>query len=605
MLRRAIPCLFALCCACSAGKTDGDAPLTGDTGGDGGFDPDTTLDDGGFNLDGDPDAPPTGPKGCSADLTTVVDDKGNPLTKCPPDQGCLKGECVEACAAAAGSKGNVGCDFVVSTPSFYPGITPPCFAVFIANNWAKDVKITVTRGGASFPVTSFGRIPGAAADATAWPAIPATGVPPNKVGVLFMSSDPSSINAGYPLKCPVPQAIPGGTAVIGSGKGSAWHIKTDVPVSAYDILPYGGARSFLPSAELILPTSAWGTNYVAVVPRNPGAPNGPQWGQIVAYQDNTTVQVVPTSSLPAAGTVSAIAPGKLGKFTLNAGEFIQWQPSGEMSGSVISSDKEVAFVGGTGYLCLSSKTSSGGGCDSAHQQTLPVSALGFEYVGVPYATRRADLAPESIPYRFVGAVNGTTLKFDPAVAGAPASLNLGQVADFEATGPFKVSSQDKDHPFIVTQMMSGAKTTSGSRPGAVVDIFGLKDLGDEEHVNLLPPAQFLSKYVFFTDPTYGTTNLALTRVKGASGFKDVTIDCLGKVTGWKPVGSSGTYEVTDVDLVRAGKGTGTCTNGLHVASSDGAFGVMVWGIDTYASYAYPGGGNVGTINTVVVPPLPK
>jgi len=605
MRSRIVPCLVALLCACSAAKEVDDSPLR-DASGDGGFDPDSTLDDGGFNPDADPDGgPPAGPKGCSSDLTTVVDDKGNPIAKCPPDQGCLKGECVEACAAAAGSKGNVGCDFVISTPSFYTGITPPCFAVFLANNWAKDVKITVTRGGTSYPVTSFGRIPTPGSDAPAWPTIPSTGVPPGKVGVLFMSSDPSSINAGYPLKCPVPQAVPGGTAVINSGKGTAWHIKTDVPVSAYDILPYGGARSFLPSAELVLPTSAWGTNYVAVVPRNPGPPNGPQWGQVVAYQDGTNVSIVPTSALPAAGTVPAVAAGKLQKFTLNAGEYIQWQPSGEMSGSIISSDKEVAFVGGTGYLCLKSSTSSSGGCDSAHQQTLPVSALGFEYVGAPYATRRADLAPESIPYRFVGAVNGTSLKFDPAVPGAPTSLNLGQVADFESSVAFKVTSQDKDHPFIVTQMMPGAKTTSGSRPGAVVDIFGLKDLGDEEHVNIMPPAQFLSKYVFFTDPTYGTTNLVLTRVKGPTGFKDVTVDCLGKVSGWKPVGSSGSYEVVDVDLVRAGKGVGTCQNGLHVANSEGAFGLMVWGIDTYASYAYPGGGNVGTINTVVVPPLPK
>ena len=29
------------------------------------------------------------------------------------------------------------------------------------------------------------------------------------------------------------------------------------------------------------------------------------------------------------------------------------------------------------------------------------------------------------------------------------------------------------------------------------------------------------------------------------------------------------------------------------------------GLDTYSSYAYPAGGNVATINTVVVPPVPK
>ena len=129
--------------------------------------------------------------------------------------------------------------------------------------------------------------------------------------------------------------------------------------------------------------------------------------------------------------------------------------------------------------------------------------------------------------------------------------------------------------------------TSGSRPGATVTLGGLVplNLGDEEFVNILPPAQFLTKYVFFTDPTYSTTNLVLTRVKGASGFKDVKVDCLGTVSGWKPIGSSGKYEWVGVDLVRGKVGVGSCKNGPQVASSEGQFGLMVWGTDTYSSYA--------------------
>jgi hypothetical protein len=32
---------------------------------------------------------------------------------------------------------------------------------------------------------------------------------------------------------------------------------------------------------------------------------------------------------------------------------------------------------------------------------------------------------------------------------------------------------------------------------------------------------------------------------------------------------------------------------------------MVWGLDTYSSYAYPAGGSAEAINTVVVPPIPQ
>lgn len=592
--------------ACSATKDTSGGDLGGADGStdeDGGI----HLDDGGGlngEVNGEGGTPVT--LGCSGDLQNVTDDKGVVQQKCPSDQGCFGGACIPACEAAAKSKGNVGCTFLTPTPSFYTGITPPCFAVFVANNWSKVVKINVQRGGASYDATAFARIP-SGPDATTWPKLPAAGLDPGKVAVLFLSSDPGSTNAGFSLKCPVAQAVPGGTAVSGSGKGTAWSITTDVPVSAYDILPYGGARSFLPAAELLLPTSAWGTNYVSAVPPQEGM-GGPLWGQVVAAENGTTVKINPTINLPGAGGAPAATKGAVTTFTLNAGEYVQWQGSGlEMSGSVISSDKPVSFVGGTGYLCLTSKTSpSGGGCDSGHQMVPPISALGSEYVAAPYVTRRADLAEESIRYRIVGTVDGTKLTYDPPVAGAPTSLSRGTVSNFEATGVFVVKSQDKDHPFYVAQMMAGSNLSAGSRPGATVSLgFGGENLGDEEFVNLLPPAQFLTKYVFFTDPTYSTTNLVLTRVKTPAGFKDVKVDCLGTISGWKPAGGSGNYEYVGVDLVRSMMGVGSCTNGQHVAQSDGQFGLMVWGTDTFSSYAYPGGGNVGTINTVVVDPLPK
>ena len=129
-------------------------------------------------------------------------------------------------------------------------------------------------------------------------------------------------------------------------------------------------------------------------------------------------------------------------------------------------------------------------------------------------------------------------------------------------------------------------------------------LGDEEYVNILPPAQWLSTYVFFTDPTYTTTNLVLVREANGGTFSDVTVDCLGTVSGWKAFGSAGKYQITNVDLVR-GAPVGTCTNGGHVASSVGRFGLMVWGLDDYASYAYPAGGNVSVVNNVVVPAQPQ
>jgi len=157
------------------------------------------------------------------------------------------------------------------------------------------------------------------------------------------------------------------------------------------------------------------------------------------------------------------------------------------------------------------------------------------------------------------------------------------------------------HPFYVGQYMSGCQVTSGSRPGYVIDpISNTPCLGDEEFVNILPPAQWLSSYVFFTDPTYTTTNLVVVRKADASGnFADVTVDCLGIIGNWKPVAGGATYQITNVDLQRLNP-IGSCTNGRHTATSGGAFNIMVWGLANFASYAYPAGGNVGKINPVVV-----
>src|SRR6202044_3007003 len=98
--------------------------------------------------------------------------------------------------------------------------------------------------------TTFGLTPTAGTPESSWAPIPATGVPEGQVGILFMSQDPSSENGGTPLTCPLTPAVnaAGGTAVFSgitsaTGVGNAWHIVTDVPVTAYDILPYGGADS--------------------------------------------------------------------------------------------------------------------------------------------------------------------------------------------------------------------------------------------------------------------------------------------------------------------------------------------------------------------------
>ncbi|HEY1696123.1 MAG TPA: IgGFc-binding protein [Polyangiaceae bacterium] len=600
----------------ATGHTDGAPTGDGASGSEGGL-----FGDGGGG-DG------ASPYGCSADLRSVVDGSGNVVSTCPDDQGCAAGTCIAACAAAAASHGSLGCDFWVSTPvttDVESGQAQPCFAMFVANTWPVAAALTVAYGATQYDATKFGTIPSQTQTAAQWPALPASGVPVGDVAVLYLSGAP---NVGFVedttdiLSCPQATATgnatePPWTNAAGgaTGKYTAFHVTSTVPVTAYDVFPFGGANSHFPSAELLYPSSAWGTNYVVLgTPAGTLSPPRLKYADVVAEQDGTSVTFSPAVALPGGGSYPAVAAGTSTTFTLNAGEYAHWETdpaSADLSGSVLLATKPVSVTAGNDLFRLQPFDEPGG--DATHAQIAPVSALGHDYAVAPYTTRRADLQEESIAYRIVGVVDGTTLTFDPPAPGAPATTAQAQVTDFQVVGAFRVTSQDANHPFAIAQVMSTGNLnypdggTYRTDCATIQYLTEPKVCGDEDFVPLVPPTQFLSQYVFFTDPTYSTTTLDLVRTKASGAFQDVTVDCLGVIGGWKPVDAADTYEYARVDLLRGVvPGTqpdaGTCGNGRHVASSRGPFGLVVYGLDTYSSYGYPAGGNAAVLSGVVVQP---
>jgi len=543
---------------------------------------------------------------CSADLREVIDEQGVTVETCAADQGCAAGACVPACASAAASEANFGCEFMVPTPPAYPPAKPPCFAAFLANTWGHPAKVSLARGGAALDISVAARLVTPGLAPKDWPPLPESGIPTDSVAVIFLSSDPTSVmpETQVKLSCPVTPAVNASTVIPASGRSDAFVISADIPVTAYDIMPFGGAPSHFPSAALLFPTAVWGNNYVAIAPPvGTHNPPGPLWMQIVGLEDGTKVELRPSAELSQGPSLNGALADQLAVFEVNAGEVLQWQlPQAQKkdpSGTIVLSDKPVGLYTGNRFLRLQPTPAPGG--ESAHQQNSAVTALGSTYVAAPYETRRKDLAPELIDYRMVGVVDGTTLTYNPPVPGAPLTLAQGQIADFKTELAFKVSGQDAKHPFALAQMMVTANLPGGTRPGATAMGYPPM-LGDEEFVVVLPPAQYLDRYAFFTDPTYPTTNIVVTRARKANKFEPVTVGCLGELDGWEPVGDEGFYEFTTVDLVRAGVGVKGCENGLHLAESAGPFGLVVWGLDSYSSYAYPAGGNASALSDVVIIP---
>lgn len=586
--------------ACSAGDDVDPGPAGGGTGGTGTNTGTNTGTGGGLNLGG----MNTGGScqyTCSADLKKVIDCNGAVVQTCPTDEACLSGSCTsDPCGAAEQSKSSYGCDYWAVKPDLISDGRGACFGAYVANTWDVPVHITVERAGAALPNPTMIYIPqGQGQGITYTPYDPAGGLPVGQVALLFLShEDPQP--AAVP-SCPHPAGMNGESGVLGTGRGQAFHITTDRPVVAYSILPYGGGPSAATSATLLLPTSAWDTNYIAV--------NAYQKSQVVAaaqpslnllaHVDNTEITILPKVPIVGGGGVTGAPANQPITYTLNAGEYVQLSQNQELTGSPIQSNEPIGVWGAASCLNVTVTETA---CDSAHQQIPPIKALGSEYVGVRYRNRNQFPGEETPPWRLVGAVDGTQLTWTPAAPpGAPTALNLGDVAEFQAAGPFVVSSQDADHPFYIAQYMTG-----GGGGGE----------GDPEWVNMVPSSQYLDKYIFFTDPTYSETSLVVIRRRSeiTGTFADVTLDCAGVLTGWQPVGD---YEYTRLDLVTGDfMNVGNCSNGRHEMSSDLPFGITVWGWGGYASccapwfskwvsYAYPAGASVQPINEVVVPPVPR
>ena len=543
---------------------------------------------------------------CSADLKKVIGCNGEVEKICSGDEACLNGTCTnDPCGAAQAVKSSYGCDYFAVKPDLIADGKGACFAAYIANTWSSPVHIEVTRNGQNFANTEFIAIPqGQGVGITYGAYDSAKGIGPGEVAILFLAHQNPSPTT-LPI-CPRPPAVNGEVGISGTGRGTAFRIKTDRPVVAYSILPYGGGPSAATSASLLLPTSAWDTNYIAINAYKQSIIAGPSGAapslDILAMENGTEITVLPRQSIVGSATVQSAPLNTPVKYQLNAGEYVQFTQPAELTGSPIQSNKPIGVWGGASCLNVLPNDAA---CDSAHQQIPPVKALGSEYAFVRYRNRKAATSEETPPWRVVGAVDGTQLSWQPAPPpNAPQVINQGQVYEFMASGPYVVSSQDKDHPFYAGQYMTGA--------GHISPVAGE---GDPEWVNVIPGAQYLDDYVFFTDPTYPETSLVVVRKKSAisKDFKDVTLDCAGVLSGWQAIGNTD-YQYTRIDLVTGDfQNIGNCSNGRHQMKSDAPFGVTVWGwggystafFSGYVSYAYPAGASIQPINEVVVPPNPK
>jgi len=556
---------------------------------------------------GGPDAPPACGFRCSRDLKKVLRGcEGQPQeeeTLCPPDQGCGIDKCVDACQSAELSKGSVGCSFWTLPADDATYGAGACFGAMIANTWDRPVSLSAEYGSAALDISkSVYTVSRTGADPVY--TLLTGPLPPGQVAIVFLAQ-------AEVLLDPEASMCPKGTVAAvrvdplrhGTVKTKAFHLTADTPVAAYSIFPYGGAASQYPTATLLLPVSSWDRSYIAVSTAKIGQSTTANLNrrtlQIIANEDDTQVSMRPTNDI---GEGESVAPGVSGEvvtWSLTKGQVLQITQETTTTGSPISASKPVGVFGGSPCAFLPADKPY---CDLTQQQIAPFAQWGTSYALVPYRPRTEGISGptrETVPWSFVGAVDGTVLTYDPVTPpGAPTTLSAGQTVSFLTDTLVTVKSQDAKHPFHAAVYMTGS--TFGGSPG------GGSTSGDPDFVNVTPSDQFLDRYVFFTDYTYPDTSLTIVRRKTATGFRPVPLECAGEITDFAPVGTSGEYEFAWVRLTsgfmpqRFAKGTGGY--GRQAAESDGPFSVTVWGTGKDASYGYAGGTGSRPINDAP-PPL--
>lgn len=385
-------------------------------------------------------------------------------------------------------------------------------------------------------------------------------------------------------------------------------IKTNaaIKVTAQDpIVVYSHIiRSARSAATLALPTQVLGNEYIApsmnsISTQGVGqGTNGTLGGAgeivVVATQDNTTIEITPTSAgRGAAGNgVGGKPAGTPFQVTLaKAGDCYQFQSVnlGDLSGTKISSKtvgnsgcKPIAVFSATTWSAFDCAGASGG--DNLYQQLFPTRSWGKIFVTAPFINRPSDI------FRIYVQNSTTTVQIQEngvtSTLGAAQYNSLGKFYTYKTNNAILITASE---PISVAQYITSQTCKTGCFVGSTTPTCW----ADPEMVLLNPVEQTLNDITFFSaHSSYvpsGQTQIQLhfVNVIISKNFKTtVKIDnATPKGTFVDIPGSNYTYLQEDLSISSA-------TNPIHRVTADTSFSAIVYGYGNVESYGYNGGTNV-------------
>ena len=252
-------------------------------------------------------------------------------------------------------------------------------------------------------------------------------------------SIPFSVEAGTDEEVSLPTNI-----YYGSGDEALFNfgirVNSEQPVRVYAY----HERPYFSGATLVLPLSALGTDHL-VLARTDDSSASPSELVVMATQENTMVEITPSVL-----TVSFRPPNVPFNVTLNAGQSLQLQAFGDLSGTrvrALGESKPLAVFAGARQALVN--CDQGGADDHLYEQVYPLELWGRDYFVVPYKNRGGDE---------VRIMSGA-LPAQVTVGQTTYDLEAGEVLAVNVTTPLRILSNS---PIAVGQFNDSQSCNNGA-----------------------------------------------------------------------------------------------------------------------------------------------
>jgi len=513
--------------------------------------------------------------------------------ECPASQACRSGSCIDACAAAAAERSNVGCEYyAVDLDNEYdngtggPSAAQEQFAVVLANPSDVIVQARV--------LESVGTV-GAPAETQ----VGTWTINPHDLVRIDLDAREVDGSVGHSVEGP-------GTFV----SPNAYRVVTNFPVVAYQFNPI--VQQFSNDASLLIPVAALDTHYRVIgwPTSNPielpgfdiaGIPDH-SFVTIIGTQAGTEVRVTLGGPIVASGPlggppeVPATAAGGVITYILGPYDVLNLESDGipgDMTGTVVESTAPVVvFSGGERGTAPNDRMNTPAppsgvpedSCCTEHleEQVFPTTAWG-KIFSVTRSPVRTDISGWREPdvYRVMADKDGTDVVTNLPAPNDRFTLNSNEWHEFAVSDPFTINASQ---PISVMQMLVSQGWVSSWKPGH----------GGDPSMLLFPPIeQYRDDYVFYVPDTFTANYVVYSGPTGAAVTLD-GVDLAGdefmRICAYEDIGS--------FDGVVYEQVTCPVDGGTHRLQSTVPVGIMVYGYYSVGSYGYAGGSNLTRINII-------